>query len=70
MNDEPEYTPCKTPMRTLINASQKDVYDGADLRPYVGREGALDFINVPSRIGNQRTYRKDAQRPADEARCV
>lgn len=65
MNDEHEYTPRKTPMRTLINASQRDVYDGADLRPYVGREGALDFLNLPSRNGRNLTYRKDAKRQGE-----
>lgn len=66
MTEEQPSVPRIPVPRTLINASQKDVYDGADLRPYVGREGALDFLNLPSRNGRKLTYRKDAKRQQGE----
>lgn len=35
-------------------------YDGAELKPYDGRPGAMDFIKLPSLMGSKLIYRKDA----------
>lgn len=35
----------------LIN-KMEGKYDGAELRPYCGRPGAMDAFSKPSRIGN------------------
>ena len=32
-------------------------YDGAELRPYTGRPGAMHAFSLPSRMGNQLRYR-------------
>lgn len=37
-------------------------YQGAELRPYEGRPGSLDFLLLPSVIGTRRTYRPDAKK--------
>lgn len=34
-------------------------YDGAELRPYQGRPGSLDFLGLPSLQGTRRVYRAD-----------
>lgn len=34
-----------------------DPYDGAELRPYEGRPGAMDAFALPSRVGRRRTWR-------------
>lgn len=31
-------------------------YDGAELRPYTGRPGAMDCFALPSRMGNRLIY--------------
>lgn len=33
------------------NNPMRGVYDGAELRPYVGRPGAMDAFNLPSMTG-------------------
>lgn len=40
-------------------------YDGAELRPYAGRPGAMDAFARPSLLLGQRTLPKDAGRPND-----
>ena len=37
-------------------------YQGAELRPYQGRPGSLDFLALPSVMGSQRIYRPDTER--------
>ena len=37
-----------TPVR-ICNSSTKDLYDGAELRPYEGRPGAMVAFGLPSR---------------------
>lgn len=32
-------------------------YDGAELRPYEGRPGAMDAFALPSRVGSRRVWR-------------
>jgi len=34
-------------------------YDGAELKPYQGRPGSLEFLALPSLMGVTRVYRKD-----------
>ena len=33
----------------ITNIWTTDIYDGAELRPYQGRPGALDFLKCPSK---------------------
>lgn len=37
-------------------ATTKSTYDGAELRPYVGRPGAMDAFALPSRMGKRLHY--------------
>ena len=57
------------PMRRWVTASPAERngprahdYQGAELRPYEGRPGSLDFLSLPSVIGTRRTYRPDAKK--------
>ena len=34
-------------------------YNGAELQPYQGRPGSLDFLALPSLMGTRRVYRAD-----------
>ncbi len=45
------------PPRTYSNSRMTERYDGAELRPIVGRPGATDALELPSRIGNRLHYR-------------
>jgi hypothetical protein len=36
-------------------------YNGAELKPYQGRPGSLDFLAMPSLMGQNRVYRNDAK---------
>lgn len=45
------------PPRTYSNTRMTEPYDGAELRPIVGRPGATDALALPSRIGNRLHYR-------------
>jgi hypothetical protein len=46
-------------IRTFVNASRNDAYDGADLHPIPGLPSTrLDAFSLPSRVGN-RLYHKD-----------
>ncbi len=36
------------------------LYNPIELRPFDGRAGAMDAFKLPSLIGSQRLYRKDA----------
>ncbi len=44
---------------TTIN-KMLGLYSGAELKPFAGRTGAMDAFKLPSLIGDQRLYRKDA----------
>jgi len=37
-------------------------YVPVELKPFMGRPGAMDAFKLPSLIGNLRTYRKDADK--------
>ena len=39
------------------SAMARDTYDGAELRPFAGRPGAMDAFARPSRMFNQLHYR-------------
>jgi hypothetical protein len=48
-------------IRTVVNASSNDVYDGADLRPIPGLpQTRLDAFSLPSRVG-RRLYHRDGR---------
>lgn len=36
-------------------------YDGRELLPYVGRPGAMDAFDLPSRMGNRLVFRDGRQ---------
>jgi hypothetical protein len=38
-------------------------YNGAELKPYDGRPGSLDFLALPSLMGSRRVYRADQNKP-------
>lgn len=40
-------------------------YDGAELRPYNGRPGAMHAFSLPSRMGNQLRYRDGRIKPVE-----
>lgn len=61
MNEQPIN---KVPARTLTNAGSRQVYDGAELRPYQGRPGANDALAMPSRIADRLFYRDGRQEDA------
>lgn len=42
--------------RTTVNAGVRTLYDGAELRPYIGRPGAMDAFNLPSLQGGRRVH--------------
>ena len=45
------------PIATKISAgTTKELYDGADLKQGGIREGAFDFLNYPSKFGDNLTY--------------
>lgn len=46
----------KAASRTLVNAGSHQPYDGAELRPYAGRPGAMDAYSLPSRQGDSRVH--------------
>lgn len=52
-------TPPARPQQNMriSNASSRDVYDGAELRPFEGRPGAADALTIPSRVNNRLHYR-------------
>lgn len=54
MNDN---LPELVPPRTYINNRMSERYDGAELRPIVGRPGATHALELPSRTGNELHYR-------------
>lgn len=41
----------------ISNATARGVYDGAELRPYAGRPGAMRAFDLPSRVEARRYYR-------------
>ena len=43
--------------RPITNATSTTPYDYAELRPFEGRQGALDAFALPSRMGRFRHYR-------------
>jgi hypothetical protein len=43
------------------------IYNGAELKPYQGRPGSLDFLAMPSLIGHKRIYRADQTTPEAQA---
>ena len=42
-----------------ITNSTRGTYTGAELKPYQGRPGSLNFLALPSLIGLRRVFRKD-----------
>lgn len=42
--------------RKLVNATIRETYTGAELRPYDGRPGAMDAYNLPSLQGGRRVH--------------
>lgn len=46
----------KAASRTMVNAGSQQAYDGAELRPYAGRPGAMDAYSLPSRQGDRRVH--------------
>jgi hypothetical protein len=44
---------------TTIN-KMVGLYNPIELRPFSGRPGAMDAFKLPSLIGSQHSYRKDA----------
>jgi hypothetical protein len=48
--------PTKATSRMLVNAGSRQAYDGAELRPYNGRPGAMDAYKLPSLQGDRRVH--------------
>lgn len=42
----------------ITNATTTELYDGAELRPFEGRPGAMDAFALPSLIGVRRVWRR------------
>lgn len=42
--------------RTQVNASSRQLYNGAELRPYSGRPGAMDAYKMPSLHSGKRVH--------------
>lgn len=63
LNRAPSDTAKKTaPIRfgvpsRITNSSSCGPYDGAELRPFDGRPGAMAAYSLPSRVGSQLVYR-------------
>lgn len=51
-----EHKATKAASRTLVDAGSRQPYDGAELRPYTGRPGAMDAYALPSRMGDKRVH--------------
>jgi len=49
------------PAKRKIDMMTRDLYKGDELKPYQGRPGANDNLKLPSRMGSQLVYRKDAK---------
>lgn len=47
-----------TAPRHISNASTRGSYDGAELRPYQGRPGAMDAFALPSLMAGVRVWRR------------
>lgn len=54
-----------TPMPTLGPRPplRRETYTGSEMRPFTGREGSMDALKYPSRVGNQLRYRDDGAAP-------
>ena len=52
---------------TYTHALKRSTYNGAELRPYDGRPGSLDFLALPSLMGSRRIYRKDQNKTEAQA---
>ena len=52
-------------MKPTTNPYEQPVYDGAELRPFEGRPGALDALKLPSRIGRHFVYRNGERLEAE-----
>ena len=52
-------------MKPTTNHYERPVYDGAELRPFEGRPGAMDAFKLPSRIGRHLVYRNGERREAE-----
>ena len=50
---------------TEAYAKKLATYNGAELKPYQGRPGSLDFLALPSLIGLKRIYRADQSTNAE-----
>ena len=44
----------KKPQKTVVKHVGNGTYDGAELRPYIGRPGAMDAYSLPSLQGDTR----------------
>jgi hypothetical protein len=42
--------------RQFVNASSRETYTGAELRPYTGRPGAMDAYSLPSLQSGRRVH--------------
>ncbi len=40
----------------ITNSSSNSLYDGAELRPFCSRPGAMAAYSLPSRVGNRLFY--------------
>ena len=47
----------------ISNASMREPYDGAELRPFEGRPGAMDAYRLPSLFNGRRVERARAPSP-------
>lgn len=52
-------------MKTTTNPYERPVYDGAELRPFEGRPGAMDALKLPSRVGRHLVYRNGERYEAE-----
>lgn len=52
-----EHKTTKAASRTLVNAGVRgEPYSCPELKPYVGRPGAMDAYSLPSRVGDRRFH--------------
>lgn len=42
---------------------RRETYAGTEMHPFTGREGSMDALRYPSRVGNQLRYRDDPVAP-------
>lgn len=52
--------PAPVPAPRIGSASATGHYTGDELKPFEGRPGSQDNLRIPSLMGTQRIYRRDA----------